>query len=415
MRRMSSRARRKILLLMRRRQRKAATRRSCHLRRTSDGSRIHFRQRSSRWSVDLNAFRKSTEGIARWPLARSTRVGRAGEVYNCMRLTAPADFRLHLNHDSIMSYVYELRRQVFVNDRFRGFGTKRRPSLYIDLDQIVDLDVEGALLLAAELDRIRRVLGMRALMDDANWHPRVRSILYGLGLYTVTEAGRVRADVPIADFVGPADAAGLSIVPFLSCTRADPGKALELRQALYERCAPPGDASQLAVYDALVEAFNNAIGHAYLDEYPGDGLPRIRRWWACALIDHANGYLYLVVYDQGVGIPATLQRRGLLDRLRGHRPERTDADVIAGALEYGRSGTSNDALFGDEADGRGNGLWRMCELAETFEDADVRFTSLKGDVLYAKGGALEQTTLQTRFCGTMIRWRTTIGAQELPE
>lgn len=332
-----------------------------------------------------------------------------------LRLTAPADFRLHENHDDIMGYIYELRRQVFVNDRFRGVGTKRRPSLYIDLDQIRHLDIEGALLLAAELDRVRRVLGMRALMDDENWDPQVRSILQGLGLYEVTEAGRLRDAVPIEDFVGPAAASGLSIVPFLSCTRADPEKAYALRQALYERCAPPGDVSQLAVYEALVEAFNNAIGHAYKDEFAGDGLPRVKRWWAGALIDHAAGYLYLVVYDQGVGIPTTLPRRGLMDRLVGRAPERTDADVIVGALQYGRSGASSDALFGDEADGRGNGLWRMCELAETFEDADVRFTSLKGDVLYVKGGDLEQTNLKSRFCGTMIRWRTSIGVQELPE
>lgn len=332
-----------------------------------------------------------------------------------MRLTAPSDFQLHSNHDELMSYVYEVRRQVFLNDRFRGFGTKRRPSLYIDLDKIERIDIEGALLLAAELDRVRRVLGMRAMMDDENWHPRVRSILYGLGLYQVTEAGRVHHSVPIDDFVGPAENNGLSIVPFLSCTKADPTKALELRQALYERCAPPGDESQLAIYDALVEAFNNAVGHAYKDEYPGDGLPRVRRWWAGALIDHHLGYLNLVVYDQGVGIPTTLPRRGNLHRLVGQAPERTDADVIAGALKYGRSGVSEDALFGSEADGRGNGLWRMCMLAETFEDADVRFTSLKGDVLYAKGGAVELTELQSRFCGTMIRWRTSIGVQELPE
>lgn len=314
-----------------------------------------------------------------------------------------------------MSFIYELRRQVLVNDRFRGYGTKRRPSIYIDLDEIEVIDVEGALLLAAELDRIRRVLGIRPMMDDERWHPEVRAILYGLGLYQVMEAGRVRQSVPISDFVSEAATDGLAIVPFLSCTRADPTKALQLRQSLYEHCAPPGDQSLFATYEALVEAFNNAIGHAYRDEFEGDGLPRVRRWWAGALVDRRNNFLYLVVYDQGVGIPATLPSRSFFDWIVGRSPERTDADVIAGALEYGRSGASKDALFGDDPDGRGNGLWRMCELAETFEDADVRFTSLKGDVLYVKGGTVERTTLKSRFCGTMIRWRTSICAQELTE
>jgi hypothetical protein len=325
------------------------------------------------------------------------------------------DFRLHSNRNAILTFVYELQRQVFVNGRFRGVGTNRRPALYIDLDEIEQIDIEGALILAAELDRIRRVMGIRAMLDDKNWHPEVRAILHGLGLYSVINAGRLEQHVPIADFVGHAAAAGIQIVPFLSCTRADPTKALELRQALYERCAPPGDVARLAVYEALVEAFNNAVSHAYRDEFPGDGLPRVKRWWAGALIDNVRGYLYLVVYDQGVGIPTTLPRRGTMHRLAGLEPERTDADVIRGALEYGRSGVSEDAIFGSEPDGRGNGLWRMCELAETFDDADVRFTSLKGDVLYAKGGVLEQTDLATRFCGTMIRWRTKIAAQELPQ
>lgn len=329
-----------------------------------------------------------------------------------MSLPAPADFQLHTNHQGIMEFIYELRRQVYVKDRFRGRGTLAKPNLYINLDPIEIIDLEGALLLSAELDRIRRVLGMRALMDDEGWNPSVRIMLNGLGLYRVMEAGRVRGQEPISDLAESAEKLGLSIVPFLSCAEADPRKAQELRTALYERCAPGGDETEIAVYGALVEAFNNAIAHAYIDDVPGDGLPRVRRWWAGALVDRRQGYLYLVVYDLGVGIPATLPHRNWWNLLALQLPELNDAAVIEGALKHGRSGVSDHALFGTEPDGRGNGLGTMCALADTFEEADVRFTSLKGDVLYVKGGSMERTTLPARFCGTMIRWRTKIRASK---
>lgn len=375
-----------------------------------DPARTTYFSRKRRPVVDAKLFERSVAGVARWPVLPSYRTDNHGRSIACLRLQAPVDFRFSSNPGEILEYIYELRCQVFIKDRFRSRGTKNRPGLYIDLDLIEHIDIEGALMLAAELDRIRRVLAMRPVLDDANWAPAVRFILRGLGLYGVIEADRYADTPPIGDFDEMAREVGLSVVPFLSCTRADPGKALELRTALYERCAPPGDVSQMAVYEGLVEAFNNAVTHAYRDDCPGDGLPRIRRWWAGAMIDHAEGYLYLVVYDLGVGIPATLEARDFWNLLVGRLPELNDAAVIAGALEYGRSGASQDALLGSIADGRGNGLWRMCELADTFDDADVRFTSLKGDVLYVKGGALKRTTLPTRFCGTMIRWRTKISA-----
>lgn len=299
---------------------------------------------------------------------------------------------------------------MFVNGRFQSRGSRQKPSLYVELDQILQIDIEGALILAAEFDRVRRVLGVRAWLDDGRWNPDVRAVLHGLGLHQIIEAKRIVESVPIADFIEPAERAGIAVIPFASGTRADPKAAQKLRLALAEHCGDPQDQAGMKVYEVLIEAFNNAVAHAYLDRHSGDGLPRVRRWWAGALVSKKDGYLYLVVYDQGVGIPTTLKRRGIVEAMVGKKRERNDADVIAGALEYGRSGVSKDAVFGDEADGRGNGLARMCELADNFPEADVRFTSILGDVLFVKGGLVERSNLKTRFGGTMVRWRAKISA-----
>jgi hypothetical protein len=42
----------------------------------------------------------------------------------------------------------------------------------------------------------------------------------------------------------------------------------------------------------------------------------------------------------------------------------------------------------------------------------VNFTSLKGDVFYAKGSPVQRSTPTTRFGGTMVRWRARVAGLE---
>ncbi|HEX3367619.1 hypothetical protein [Phenylobacterium sp.] len=132
----------------------------------------------------------------------STFRDRNGRYWRCLRLVAPADFRFEKNPDEILAFVYELRRQRFIKDRFRSRGRKHRPGICIDLDDVKSIDLEGALILTAEIDRIRLVYRTKPHMDDANWHSGVRAVLHGLGLYDVVDALR-SADAPeITDLGG---------------------------------------------------------------------------------------------------------------------------------------------------------------------------------------------------------------------
>lgn len=353
--------------------------------------------------VDPELFEAACGDVSRPELVRSSHTA-LGAPQKCLRLPAPSNFRLAENPDQVLSFIYELRRQIFINNRFRSRGSKRRPSIYLDLDPISQIDLEGALLLAAEIDRVRLVIGFRPTMDDANWHPGVRALLYEFGFYDVVEADRVRGAEPIPDISQILKDSGIAVVRFKSDVEADGQKAKELRDDVYAMCEPPGDAKR-PVYDVLFEAVLNAVQHAYPADIPGDGVPSVKRWWAGALVDQASGYLNLVVYDQGVGIPATLPRRSWWSLLSGKLPELNDAAVIAGGLEFGRSGATDDQ-------GRGNGLHRICGLTDAFDAAEVLFTSLNGQVKYAKGGGVERETLNTRFCGTMIRWRAKVSTLE---
>jgi hypothetical protein len=356
-------------------------------------------------AVDVAAFELSAEGIERCELAPGWYVDKRGRRWRSVDLTAPRDFRFQSNPDGVLRFIYELRRQVFAARRFAGVGSRKHPGMYVSLDEIEQLDLDGALILAAELDRVRLVMKFKPILDDGRWSSEVRAILYALGLHRVINAGRISDAVPIDDFTAELAARGLVVMPFQSDAEAAGAKARDLRDSIYEACEPP-ESTRRPIYDSLFEALLNAVQHAYPTGDAGDGLPGVRRWWAGALVDKKDGYLYFVVYDQGVGIPATLPARPWWSILKGQLPELTDAAIIEGSLEYGRSGAG--------ADGRGNGLWRMCALTDAFDEADVRFTSSRGQVDYVKGGSLQRVTLKSRFCGTLIRWRAKVGTQETP-
>jgi hypothetical protein len=228
-------------------------------------------------------------------------------------------------------------------------------------------------------------------------------VLSKLGFYSVTDAMRTTEQVPIAEIDDLLEAEGLVIIPFVSDAHVASVKAEQLRDALFEACEP-GNAARRPLYDALVEAFTNAVQHAYDPKLPGDGLPRVGRWWSGALIDVHQSRMHVVVYDQGVGIPATLVEQPFWSVLKGLLRRDTDAHRIAVALEYGESSTKSA--------GRGNGLWQMCELTSAFTDASVCFTSQKGRVTYGGGRIAERVELPTRFAGTMIRWVAGITPRE---
>lgn len=410
MKRFSHARRAKLLRHLERVARKRAIKRLRSHRRYNEAARI-ARVRRRRPMSDRALFEASAIGVPPLPLRPSRFQAKSGKWWRCFRLTAPEDFRAEENPAGVMQFVYELRRQVLVNDRFRGVGTKLRPSLYIDFDEIRKIDLSGALILAAEIDRIRQILGIKVVLDDGAWDPDVRATLSCLGLNRVVEATTMGRAEELPDFTAELAAHGIAIVPFVSCHQADPTKAQELLNGLVQHCARD-DAAGLAVYESLVEAFSNAVQHAYRDDVEGDGLPSVHRWWAGAIVDKLLGYVDLVVYDQGVGIPRTLARRPFWHIIALKVPEHTDARLIEAALDYGRSGTTSSVPFLGDAGGRGNGLWRMCQMTEAFDEAYVRFTSLKGEVTYNKGGRQERTELSTRFCGTMVRWRAKITPTE---
>ncbi|HEY5411967.1 MAG TPA: hypothetical protein VIJ94_14690 [Caulobacteraceae bacterium] len=230
-----------------------------------------------------------------------------------------------------------------------------------------------------------------------------------LGFYDLVEATARPDELP--------DAGPVKFVKFLSEELVQGRIADRLLDSLSDTAGR--DPQRVYAYAALMEAINNVRNHAYPDDRIPSVFPAVPRWWAAGSYDTRTQTLQFVVYDQGVGIPATLPKRPFFQAVRRFcPPEFNDADVIAGAIRYGRSRFLSQRQSGRaEADGegRGNGLWAICKMIPELTGSSVRILSGHGEVTYSGKREVAKKVHDAPFCGTLIEWTLKLpsGANEL--
>jgi len=113
-------------------------------------------------------------------------------------------------------------------------------------------------------------------------------------------------------------------------------------------------------------------------------------------------------YDQGVGIPATLQEATYREFLQSVFSSWTDSEKIKAAMVIGRSSS--------EMPERGKGLQNLIEFAQTYSDGRLSIYSLQGmyQMLFKRvNGVHTERSLQKDFSttvgGTLIEWRVKLG------
>ena len=370
--------------------------------RRGKGARRQFKFKPIAFTSDGAKFDESGGLTARTPLTEGHYTVGKVEV-ECRHLSAPADFTFSSNMDGVLRFVYELRRQVFVERAFLGDPNPSQPDIYINLDDVSRIDSPAALILTAELDRIRKILGMRPVLDDHHWLPEIRNTLYSLGLHNVVQARRRDQTVAIQKSKSLSDDR-FQIIPMRSGNSSSNDLARQIRDELYEACKP-FSAARPQFYNVLVEAFNNTREHAYPSGSGEDGIPSIGGWWAGAIVDHHRGRFELTVYDQGIGIPERFSRQhpeAKQERLQVGGSG--DMLVLQRAAEHGASSSG--------LPGRGNGLWQMTDLTKSLPGSEVQFISLWGSVAYRNGIMNKAFIPPQRFCGTMIVWSVPFRSSE---
>jgi hypothetical protein len=303
------------------------------------------------------------------------------------KILAPPVFCLDRNYLEFLGYIYAVRWEFFK----KRLGAARRKKMWVvDLQNVRQMSLDAALVLVAEYNRFILFSDNKNVhIDDKNWPRDIVAAFEELGFYELIDAKSRSQREAIATA-----SSSRKWVRFRSEEHSAGQRADELVRDLEKVAGSTPD--RYLIYEALVEAINNCKGHAYPNQ-PLRLEPVVRRWWSAGAFDSEDNILHIVVYDQGVGIPKTLRKRTFWNAILKLCPlEYNDADVIAGAVEFGRSSVA--------ATERGNGLSRMLELVKELPKSYMRVLSGRGKVTFEASGKVNREILSNPFTGTLICW-----------
>lgn len=298
----------------------------------------------------------------------------------------PSKLSFRDNYDATIAFLDELRDATLKPGR-------RREIVYVNLTVVEYISVPVAIVLAAEFQRWQLLKRLKLRMRDADkWNPDVRELLDDLGVF---ELLGTRAPPR-----GTASPENFTLTPLQSGLRLD-GAKLDRLQARF-RDMIVGFTNNATVYEGLSEAVENAIYHAYPEDYVPNHPFAGHRWWGAGCIEVSTMRLRFFVFDQGAGIPHTLPTadifEGIVTWLAAQFPDTiaNDTMMLRAALEVGRTRTLESH--------RGLGMRRMADVVTGTENAYLRIISRRGEIVYDGDGSIETRTHSSSLGGTLIEW-----------
>ncbi len=281
----------------------------------------------------------------------------------------------------------------------------KRPSIegYIDYSKIEEISTAASVVMAAEYDRARRLMGeVPPAINLHKWSADAFQKLFAMGFFEIvgisadaSDRFSQKGDVRTMRIATGRDASELEAV----C-----GMILELSKFIDDSGPLPRD-TYVALNTALSEAISNVTRWAYPDDI---ALPykHISSWWITATANRDDRTLTVVVFDQGATVPVTFPRKpaGIMIRdkiLRMFSGPRhhfaDDGTYIAAAMKPGA--TSTDHSW------HGKGLPQMVDLIKLCRGGSVSILSRGGECLVNHDGFQSNQSRQSSVGGTLITWK----------
>jgi hypothetical protein len=298
----------------------------------------------------------------------------------------PEVVSLRENGEQTIKLVDDLRRTVLLENQ--------RAFLYFD--RVRKLEPAAALLLVAEIFRCVYLRPGRNGRSVSGNYPADRSVflqLREMGFYKLLSL----------DEVTSIDDEGLDperpvFLPFRSMSTVDPEFAANFGDLITGGAIRMEELARRRMVAALKEAMGNAHEHAYLR--PGEYPAMRKRWYLAGYLDPPRKELMVLILDQGIGIPNTLDVtlfENLDAHLTGRWGRRSDATLIAAATELHRTSTG--------AGGRGRGFFDMKSFVDVCDDGELRVRSNRGSYAYVKDQEDILEDHDASIGGTLIEWR----------
>lgn len=310
----------------------------------------------------------------------SNLVNQSGELI----IEAPPIFSLNDSFDAVVQCINKIQQV--------GFGKKQKGvKKIVDFSTIHSLEPAAALVLSAEIDRWRRLGGFKPRPHKLEkWDTQVLlqfdemglfKLLYGIDPFRVSEPAKIRW------------------IPF-KYGKGDGGPPADQMLADLTQIAGPIP-ERTIFYDAITEALLNVANHAYRGDRHDFPCQIIKGgWWIAGAFDSESRELTGIVYDQGLGIPKTLPRSKLWEKIRGFANMATgsndDGQLIKAAIEASRTST--------QLSNRGLGLPQILGVIDEIGEGMLRVISGRGEIRYGKSG-IQVINHSKSLGGTLIEWR----------
>lgn len=304
------------------------------------------------------------------------------------QIVLPHNFSLAENYDETAEIVGKVRETAIEN----------RQQVMLHFSHVEAVEPAAALALVAEVHRAR---GQRGHGFVTGTYPRSRSVydaLREMGFYAVLNV------MDIDDKPPPKAEPGKPIfLRFMSEYRVFPQLADRFVSIIENALIPMDQLARERLVVAIKEAMQNTLDHAHPD-LPDQSSSR-KRWWMSSWVNLERKEVSIVFYDQGVGIPKTLEPsryerivaslRNISDFRFSSTP--SDGELIAAATEIFRSGTGTP--------GRGRGFHNMKSFVDVCDDGELRILSNRGRYHYVGGERQQCSDSHQPLGGTVIEWR----------
>lgn len=298
----------------------------------------------------------------------------------------PQVFSLSENYEATVAILNAVRENALILDQ----------PILLHWEHVTTIEAAAALALVAEIYRVRNLRSKQML---AGTYPRswdVYEALKNMGFFKLLDVAEL-GDAPNPEI----DPDQPIYLKFITDNRADWGLADAFVSIVEKRVMSFNELARQRLVKAIGEAINNTLDHAHPVAVPGS---MKNRWWLSARTNVVRKEICVVILDQGVGIPETLdpndyeQLRAFLTNILQFRlsAEPTDGEMILAATAYRRSGTGSE--------GRGRGFHDMKEFIDVCSDGELRVLSNRGSYHYI-GGREQFSDHERTLGGTLIEWR----------
>ncbi|TRO95361.1 ATP-binding protein [Glycocaulis profundi] len=302
----------------------------------------------------------------------------------------------YISLPSILSLRHNYKEVVEFLDEFHSLILSDRRKVHVDFNKVRAISSGASLVLVAELDRWRKLYNFRpAAPYLEKWDEGVRRSFEQMGLFEILEV----VNTPTYNLEASDER---TFIKYSTGQRVLGESAKKLKEVVSDLAEI--EFMNKSMYDAIVEAMQNAIHHAYNEETKRSSIKLDSHWWMSGVFFGRDRRLHISFYDLGVGIPSALPARfgveAIQEFLAGLGWASTDANKIYAAMELGRSGTGQKH--------RGKGLPQMRDFVDKFSPGSLRIISGHGELCYDSDengvGAYRRTTHARPLEGTLIQW-----------